>query len=453
MAGSDWPDYYPVLFGVYQGDWLEAARLYRSWALGQKWAAAGRLSGRRDVPDLVKNTAIWMQDGWEWNDASGSPHEMNAPFLEAQQRMGVPMALHWYNWHHMPFDNLYPHFLPPKPVFTERVKELTAQGLLIMPYINGSSADYNIPDFDKFAPHAIRDEGGGLRQHFYSDSAGRLLTMCPSQEYWQGTISRLIDDLVRLHGVNGVYVDQISAMEHELCFNQEHGHPIGGGRYWVDGNRALLRKVKNEAHRNGRDVVITSEGADEVFFDLLDANLTWAQPSDREIPMMEVVYSGYTLFFGSPCDYKKSDGFFNFAQGQALIDGRQNGWMDFGLMKPEYARKAEYLRQCGRVRVAANKYLTYGQLLGPVEPVKPVATFTEDGFGWNSPHNGAVPAAEARLWRAEDGRLALFFANYTDQPVPFGYRIEPARFGLQGRAMTGAESLAPREIKYVELKQ
>ena len=452
VPGSDWPDHYPVAFGVYQGGWLEAARRYRPWALRQKWASAGPVSQRTGMPDLIKNTAIWVQDGWVWNEANGSPQEMNAPFREAQDRMGVPMALHWYNWHHMPFDNLYPHFLPPKPGFSERVKELTARGLLIMPYINGSSADYNIPDFDKFGPHAIQDEAGGLRQHFYSDSAGRLLSMCPTQEFWQDHISRLIDDLTRL-GVNGVYVDQISAMEHELCFNKAHGHPVGGGRYWVDGNRALLRKIRNEAHRNGRNVVITSEGADEVFLDLLDANLTWAQPTDWEIPMMQVVYSGYTIFFGSPCDYTKSERFFNFAQGQALIDGRQNGWMSFGLFKPEHRRKAEYLRECGRQRVAGARYLTFGRLLGPVEPAKPVPTFSEDGFGWNRPHRGTVPAAEARLWQSEDGRLGIFFANYVDETVAFPYRIDPARFGLNRRVIEGAETLAPRQIKLVEVTE
>ena len=92
----------------------------------------------------------------------------------------------------MKFDNEYPHFLPPKPGFAERVKDLVSQGVLVMPYINGSSADLNIPDFDKFGPHAIVDEAGGYRMHFYGETSGRLLSMCPTQEYWQNTISSLV---------------------------------------------------------------------------------------------------------------------------------------------------------------------------------------------------------------------------------------------------------------------
>jgi hypothetical protein len=471
VAGSDYPDYYPVAFGVYQGGWLEAALRYRAWALQQKWAQRGKLSQRTDLPDLIKNVGLWVRDDWVWAGKQGTPAEMNEPFLAARQRLDVPMAIHWYNWHHMTFDNLYPHFLPPKPGFAERVKELVDRGFLVMPYINGSSADMNIPDFDRFAPHAIVDEAGGFRQHLYSETAGRLLSMCPGQGFWQDSISSLVDNLLGAQGVNGVYVDQISAMGHELCFNQAHGHPLGGGRYWVDGNRDLLRKVQAVAHRDGRRAVITSEGADEVFFDLLDANLTWAQPTDWEIPLMEVVYSGYTLFFGSPCDYTASDRFFRFAQGQAFLDGRQNGWIDFGLFQPEHVAKAEYFRQCGRYRVASRKFLTYGRLLQPVEPSKPVPTFTEDVFGWQTKHRGAVPAAEARLWQAEDGHLGVFIANYIGDPVGFSWEIDPARFGLAGGrcqlaeitpggtsplgAVAGAirrtEELGPARIKVIEI--
>lgn len=473
VAGSDYPDYYPVALGVYQGGWLEAAQIYRPWALAQKWAGAGRLSQRPEVPAIARDAGLWMRGDWVWNEKEGTPEQMNAPFVDVRGRMDVPMAIHWYNWHHMPFDNLYPHFLPARPGFKERVKLLVDRGFLVMPYINGSSADMNIPDFARFAPHAITDEAGGFRMHFYSDAAGRLLSMCPSSGFWRNAITKVVEDLIGGEGVNGVYVDQISAMSHELCFNPDHSHPRGGGRYWTDGNRDLLRQLRAVAHRDGRKAVITSEGADEVFFDLLDANLTWALPTDWEIPLMQVVYSGYTLFFGSPCDYKASDRFFRFAQGQALIDGRQNGWNDFGLFQPQYARKIDYFRQCGKYRIAAGKYLTYGRLLQPVESVPPVPSFEEDGLGWNIKHRGKVPSAEARLWQAEDSRLALILASYVDEPVKFTWTLDPAKFGLasgryrlselkpEGPSPLGAaagairrtEDLGPAAIKVVEIEE
>ena len=239
----------------------------------------------------------------------------------------------------------------------------------------------------------------------------------------------------------------------------------------MDGNRDLLAKIQSFGDRYGRHPVITSEGTDEVFMDLVHGYLTWADPTDREIPMMETVYSGYAIFFGSPCDITKSDRFFCYAQGQAFMDGRQNGWMGFNLFKPEYSTKVGFLRQCGRYRVATKRYLVYGRLLGPVEPQNRVPTFSEEGFGFGDKHAGTVPSAEGRLWQDESGRLAVFLANYLGQPVEFRYRIDPTKFGLGGgrfelkeitpdgvvpiSTVTGpvqrTESLGPRKLKVIEI--
>jgi hypothetical protein len=221
-------------------------------------------------------------------------------------------------------------------------------------------------------------------------------------------------------------------------------------------------------------MVVTSEGATEVFFDQLDANLFWSQPSEREIPLMQMVYSGYTLFFGSVCDYTKSDNYFRYAQGQAFIDGRQNGWMDLGLFKPEYREKAEFLGQCGQYRLKTLKYLVYGQLLDVVIPTEKMATFNDDGFGWGmyeKQRTSEVPCAEARLWKSEDGNLVILFSNYVDRKIDFHYRINPADFGLSNGkwqlreiglktsknlkeftdVIVGTEILEPGSIKVIEL--
>jgi hypothetical protein len=41
-----------------------------------------------------------------------------------------------------------------------------------------------------------------------------------------------------------------------------------------------------------------------------------------------------------------------------------------------------------------------------------------------------VPCAEARLWKSEEGTLAIFFVNYVDRKVGFSYRINPADYRL-----------------------
>jgi hypothetical protein len=490
---SDYPGYYPIEFGVYQGTWLEAAQRYRGWALQQKWAQRGKLSQRSEVPDIIKNVGVWIMEGYEWDGAHTPPPDESGPpqmterVLAAQKWLGVPVALQWYNWHHMVIDNDYPHWFPPRPGFAQHVKDMVSQGVLVMPYINGVSCDYNIPDFDRWGPHAIVDEAGGYKMYVYEEGAGRLLSMCPTQVIWQNVIANVFNKLVEDYGANGVYIDQIVAMPQELCFNKEHGHPLGGGHYWVDGYRDLLRKLRSCAYRNGRNPVITSEASDEVFMDLVDAGCWPTEPTlssipqmeIAEIPLMEVVYSGYTIFFGTPVNLARSDRFFRFWQGRGFIDGRQLGFMGLDLFKPENSSKAEYLRKCAHYRVATKQYLQYGRMLEPIQPENSVPTFTEDGFGhdssWqNDPghyHKGTAPAAEGRLWQAENGHLAVFLANYTDAPVEYKYGVDPAKFGLKGMrfelnelspegavplpTVTGTvqrtESLGPKKLKVIEI--
>ncbi len=128
VTGSDLPGYYQVSFGPYQGGWLEAAHRYRKWALNQVWTAKGPISQRPDFPEIATNVGFWVRDTWIWDISGvekntgdplswrrdeGDPHEMNLPFLDAMETMGVPIAFQWYGWHHVLFDNNYPHFLPP----------------------------------------------------------------------------------------------------------------------------------------------------------------------------------------------------------------------------------------------------------------------------------------------------------------------------------------------------
>ena len=470
IVGSDWPDCYPVAFGVYQGGWLEAALRYREWAIHQKWAKL--LSDRYDFPLIMRDLGLWVRDFWIWDSAEGLPHQMDLPLVSAGKEMGVPMGIHWYFWNQNEFDNLYPEFFPPRRGFAERVKELVGKGFLVMPYINGRSADMNILDWKEYASHAIYDQAGGFIMDT-TNLSGRLVEMCPSQEFWQSKITALADSLVSYYGCNGVYVDQVSAMRDELCFNPHHGHPLGGGRWWTDGNRKMMRMIRYVARLDGYHAAITSEGADEIFLDLVDGNLFWLGPTDREIPLINVVYSGYAIFFGSPCDYEKcSEQLFNFAQGQAFIYGRQNGWMDLGLLKPEYAAKAAYLRLCGQYRAVTKKFLLYGRLLGPVIPMNEVCTFTDGGFGrWRRKHTGTVPAVEAAVWKSEDDHLGVFMANFVNKEVPFSFSIDPERYGVkcakyelaeitpQGkipiRIVSGAakldETLRPSALKVIEI--
>lgn len=415
VAGSDAPDSFPFSFGVYQGDWQKACKLYRSWALKQRWTASGPLSHRADVPDIVKNMGIWLFMSNKQLDNTGNfvsetekdnTDQLVSEIEDAGTKLSVPIGVHWYNWHQMPFDNEYPYFFPARPGIKEAYKHLTGKGFLIMPYINGMIADYDHPGIESFIPHSAKDEYGVPKINLWGTSSGRMLIMCPSQEFWHEKMLAVVDTLYREHNVNGVYIDQVTAHPAEFCFDRTHGHPLGGGSYWVDGYRRMMSEIKK--YSSPRGLVITSEDAAEPYMDMIDAHLTW-QTLGEDLPMLQMVYSGYTLYFGSRAE-SLPDEMFCMVEGRAFLWGHQNGWMTPFYLQPGHEKKAEFMKKIGGYRVSAREYLTYGELVSLVKPANDVPVI-RGRYGNNGERMYDYPAVMGSVWKAEDGKIGVFMVN------------------------------------------
>jgi hypothetical protein len=143
--------------------------------------------------------------------------------------------------------------------------------------------------------------------------------------------------------------------------------------------------------------------------------------------------------------------------------------MDFDLFRPEYSEKVDFMKQCAKYRLATKKYLSFGRLWEPVYPENEIAVFEEEFKGGGS-HTGTAPSAEARLWQAEDGTLAIFIANYVNRETEFSYTIHPEKYGLPAGSyqlteispdgnqplsiangsISRTETLGPNKVKVIE---
>jgi hypothetical protein len=158
--------------------------------------------------------------------------------------------------------------------------------------------------------------------------------------------------------------------------------------------------------------------------DGVDAFLIWNPRHPDEIPMVTTVYNDYTKYFASNTSLDGTLRAFMMVEGRDFIWGSQLGWMGFELLDPANRDKAEYLRRLGQYREATRKFLTFGELVGPVNPKLGVATITEQWRGWSGEAFPAeLPAVMASLWRAQDGSIGLFVVNLDTAPQEFSYRI------------------------------
>ena len=365
VPGSGYQAPYAALLGVYRGDWLAGCKIYRQFAVTTPWTSMGRVSQGKASLRAGRDIGLWMRE-WNWTkDSAGDYERMIRQVREARDYFGVPLGFHWYNWQAADFDAKYPHFFPAKAGVDKLARGMVDMGLVVMPYINGRIVDQSNADFPDFVQYAAKGRQGRVFTERYGNHV-KQAPMCPYTRFWQDTVVSNVEQLVTRLGVNAVYIDQISAAPPCLCFDQSHGHPLGGGSWWVDGYRQMLKKVRSFARAEGRSVLITSECTAEPFMDGLDALLVVTERTKCSIPVLPAVYSGYTLYFGSDEGAldKLSNEQWAMEMGRDFLWGCQNGWFGFSLFRPGYEQKKAYLRTLAHARIAGGKYLADGELVG-----------------------------------------------------------------------------------------
>ena len=243
-----------------------------------------------------------------------------------------------------------------------------------------------------------------------------LSPMCPTTPLWQEIVSGLVDRLVNEVGVKAVYIDQISAAAAKRCFSTEHGHPLGGGEYWIQGYRELIRKCRQ---RLPADAALTTEENADPWNDLLQG---WLMVNTREnggeiIPLYPAVYGGRAISFGF--QYIQGEDFtahypFRLKMARALVFGSQLGWVGSQVLDPANVQEAECLKNYCRVRQEAHAALQLGEMLPPVV-LQEVGTVQWVVKREAQETTVTQPAVCTSAWLTPDGKRTLVFANVADQ--------------------------------------
>ena len=358
---------YPVVIACFRGDWWKAAKLYRSWALKQKWARKGKLVNRSDVVKNALETDLWMTSG-----AGDLAVQEKIVTAMKEKWPDVRTSFSWGGWNLMSeglgSDLGYPEFFPPKYAGTaEAIRRWVSNGVLVMPYTNGRIWDPMLASFDYAKEDACALLNGQLNTESYN---GRpFAVMCPCCGRWQNVVRRnairVLDEL----GANAVYFDQIACAPPKECFNRAHGHPVGGGTWWADGYRQMLTPLREEFRK--RDAVMVSEQLGEVWLDLFDAYLNASQLTAEDVPLFPAVYAGYCVHYGRRKDP------YNFTEfARTILWGEAAGWIgEWVVTDPRHANSAALHRRLAKFRRAHADYLVYGSLedeLRLVEPDKDV---------------------------------------------------------------------------------
>ena len=338
----------------FAGDWFDATEIYRQFVEEEcDWLPEADENGRGNIPQWMRDIPFWVMDWMPNEEAREEPIPVSirpkgkfvpddawyrTP-IRLREALGVPIGYHLYNWHKIPFNNDFPHFLPTKKALPEGLQPLKDAGIRVMPYINALlwdtrdhyGDDYQFTSIAK--PGAVKMTNGEIRTLTYASHEPdgelvKLAPMCPSYPAWREKLKEIVTALFNDYGMDAVYLDQLAAHIPHFCMDTTHSHAPGGGGWWQKEYRALMGELNAV---KPADKAFTSEGNGEVFANVLDGFLSWAWiVSENCVPAFMRIYGGKTPALGRNANgyMKENPVYWRYHLAQGLISGEQMGWIN-----------------------------------------------------------------------------------------------------------------------------
>lgn len=407
------------VLGPFQGNWYDAARIYRKWAVTAPWCAKGPIHQRDDYPKWFLNTDYWGLGHL------GDHTEQRREFVK-RDLFDFPITIthdygHFNGW---TIHDVGPEYFPPRPGsvnYQRVVGELRGRGARVLPYVMGWMWNAASEDYQR---KGAREKGAMLGEDGTSvlwaelEPSEENISMCPATQIWRDKLTEVAVEFVRRYRTSGVYFDYFSPMMND-CHNPTHGHALGGGDYWARSLNGLYKQVRETARKIDPEAVFCGEVPAESCIDVLEAH--YYTTYSFQPPLWQAVYHDYTRLFGG----------MHWLEQRPLPIGRQwlRGHMNqlpgsFGFPSTDVRPKTiQWMRNLLRCHHEfARPYLGHGEMLRPPTVSGDVPTLTMEGT--EGPFS--APAVEGTAWRAPDGSVGIFFFNYDDEPHPFIWKTDVA---------------------------
>lgn len=456
---------YEAIIGSFDGDWITASAQYREWGSKQQWAVESRFK-KGLTPKSLEKVALW-----EWN--RGRSNNVLEPAKDLKQKLNLPVNVFWHWWHGCSYDDGFPEYFPPREGKTSFVKAMESaqeKGIESIVYMNQMQWGTNTESWEKenAKTYAVRDINGDLNTHTYNIFTNKsLTTMCMGTQFWKDKYASLSDSAVNTYMTNGVYMDQ--ACFSFLCYDNTHGHPVGGGNYWLQNFGKLTEQIRSKFPTN-KDTFLAGEGVSEAWLPYLDAFLTLQVSMERyagdsgwePIPFFQAVYHQYAITYGNysslivppydelwPKEYapKKPlellDASYNkqflMEQARSFVWGLQPTISNYqSFLSTQRKVEIDYLLNLAKVRYNGLKYLLRGEYLRSPEMEVPEEKLDLSRLSIYAGKTGNTvttfqkncPLIYSGTWKSDDNQVGIALASISDDSITIKFSINADDYDL-----------------------
>lgn len=452
---------YEMVLGVFDGDWHDAADIYRTWYESNAKHRPLPIAENKQLPDWYGDSPVVVtypvrgrhdMDVMEPNKLF--PYLQAMPHIErlAEAFGGRIMVLlmHWEGsapW-------APPYVWPPfggEEALRSFVDRLHESGHLLGVYCSGIGwteqsnlvASYNRKEqFDRelLAEAMCLSPTDELPYSDICTGQRRGYDMCPEHPF---TVETMVSEVKQMIDIGIDYIqafDQNHGGTSYFCYSKSHGHPPAPGRWQTEAMNGLFHRLRDVADRAGRQVLFGCESASaepyipELMFNDARFNLNYFIGSP--IPMYAYIYHRYiNNFMGnqviaheafehdrSPDNLLYRLAYSFHAGDMSTVVLTENGditW-NWGVGPdselPEQQSVITLIRNMNEWRTGTGKpYLHLGRMVKPL----PVAGVKHQRFAMKGGRELAVPAVLTSRWEADDGSQAQLFVNYTREEQEF----------------------------------
>lgn len=470
VEGVGFEQSYPALVGVFDGDWYDAAQIYRAWALDQVWAQKGPTHQRDDISPWIKEGAFWMSYQLEAyldgpllrREARTLPvdelrrrgrqinvDEALTTVREAKDYFGYPLVLWCNSWFEGGGDTSPPRYVPMRGVaeLMDRLHD-DFEHVYFSAHIQPQRYSVQVREYDEQVEQSLEHLPDGslhIGPVMPGETDDQHAYPCWATDFWQSFWRDKATALAELD-IDGFHVDELgSATSFNVqCFNRSHGHAVGGGPLYATHHRAMTTTLRDGARAVQPDFAIHHEVLNEIYIDVADAAEVCTTPSNSNIPLYEAVYHDYNLIMGRRImawndrnmfppgkedpDEHMDELVSSFAQ--TYVWGNQPGWIRTDIVS-YHPRGAAFIKRLMDARYQTMKFLNFGRMMRPLTEVEPWPRVNRTWRYCDTPEH-VLPVVMNSVWQAADGHVGIVMVNITDEPQEVAYQLDLAECGIEG---------------------
>ena len=435
LAGNDWemPGHFEL--DVFDGDWFDAALIYKNWASAEAEYWPQNTPERALRQAELGEISVW---GYYQSGATTTMTATKQSMLDYTTYFtGAPVGIHWYQWNYLDMDDDYPNYFPERDGMADLVSDIQQSGdAYIMPYINGRLYDTDLTGTWIYTtrgfPYATKKSDGTAYTQVFNGNT--FAVMCPTQISWQGMITDAAQQLTDRIGSKGIYIDQVAAAGPVECMSPAHHHPLGGGHWWRDGYRDMFTGVHN-AIPAGRFVVV--EGGVDYLANQVDGFLTDGWLANNLVPAFQAVYSGKVQLVGKRTGTSRyHNQSFYCKLSQAFVQGLEPGRTSLWIVHDSNADiAAPFMKKIATMRYKLKDFLAFGEMLRPITVTGSIPTITSSWTDGGTPVDVTISAIQSSVYRHQNSNsVALIFANASiTDTLNFSFDFNGSQYGFPGQ--------------------